>query len=254
MNSPSSPSNPAGAKTATVGRRSGASPNSDGVLAPETKIEEGPAEADAEACCEVSSVSLGQAVEGMGVAPQGRVLVHGARKAAALIWGGQQPADFALTLSSDFETRGKGDFDLVILQGDVSNDGLGPIHDRLRWAASHVSASGRVVLSVGALAAPLVDQGKEAPVGPYDGLLFPESIAAGDAGARRARVTPLAASTWILLARSVGLSCIEQQGIGDAALPEDILLVHEQRLAVFDHHELRTAQMILILAKSGAVQ
>ncbi len=190
----------------------------------------------------------------MGVAPDGRILVLGSSRAAARIWGGQIPPEAAVTLSSDFGVRGEGGFDLVILHAGVSAGGLGPIHDRLKWAASHLSATGRVVLSVGALAAPLHSQGKEGPVGPYDGLLFPESIASGDAGVRRSLITPLSVSTWLLLARSVGLNCIGQSGVGEARLPDDIATMHEQRLAVFDRLELQTGGMILILGTAGDVR
>ena len=203
---------------------------------------------------QVGATSLGETLGAMGIAFDGRVLVLGSSRAAARIWGGQIPPEVAVTLSSDFGVRGEGEFDLVILHAGVSAAGLGPIHDRLKWAASHVSAMGRVVLSVGALAAPLRSQGKEGPVGLYDGLLFPESIASGDAGVRRSLITPLSVSTWLLLARSVGLNCVGQSGVGESRLPDEIATMHEQRLAVFDRLELQTGRMILILGTAGDVR
>lgn len=255
MKPPRSVSKPTGPKTVAVRQPRRPRRVSAEASAPDAPVDCGDPEAEAapEPVAETGRVFLNQALLSLGVPLEGRVLVLGTPKAAARIWGGETPTDVALTLSSDFGVRGKGDFDRVILLGGASYDGLGPIHDRLEWAASHVSARGRVILSVGALAAPLESQGKEGPVGPYDGLLFPEAIAAGDAGARRARVTPLAASTWLLLARSVGLACVDQSGIGNSPLPEPVRVVHEQRLVVFDHDELRTGRMILILARNGTV-
>lgn len=254
MKSPRSTSKPTVSKRAVVQPPPDAGQASVAVIAGEAQDKSESPDAEVEAGSQAGTATLSQTLLGMGVTLEGRVLLLGARRNEARIWGGEIPAEVALTLSSDFGVRGKGEFDIVILDKDASNDGLGPIHDRLQWAASHVSAGGRVILAVGTLAAPLGSQGKEGPVGPYDGLLFPEAIAAGDAGARRARITPLAASTWLLLARSVGLACIGQSGVGETPLPQDIASVHEQRLAVFDHHELQTGRVILILSKSGGVR
>jgi hypothetical protein len=136
-------------------------------------------------------------------------------------------------------------FDLILMMAYAETGRVADAADRLKAARIGLKPNGVVVLALSTLGAPMSGEG----AGPYDGLLFPEAGAAGKLGVAAALSTPLAMSTWILLAESLGFDLIESAGIGEHEAPAWLRVGHAARLDFFDAGELRTGQMVLLLKR-----
>lgn len=191
---------------------------------------------------------LSRAIQALGAPSGGRALLLGADTALvrALKTDLALRDSIAVDLAA-MEAQAEAAFDLVLVAGGIETGGLADIRQTLETATRRLAPGGSLVLYLATLTAPITAAEAEGPVQPYDLLLFPEAAAAGDLGEGLARRTPLAASTWLLLFRSLGLAVAGQAGRGEHRLPVALAYEHQARLRVFDPLELTTGQLLVIL-------
>ncbi|WP_313443883.1 hypothetical protein [Brevundimonas sp.] len=189
------------------------------------------------------STAIVKAIRALG-APYAaaRVAVLGNSALRQIVEAILKPSEISTDLQPSLEAA---TFDLILMVDYAETGRVSDSAERLQAAHLCLKPDGVVAVALSTLGAPISSEG----AGPYDQLLFPEAGAAGKLGAEAALATPLAMSTWILLAASLGFELIESAGIGEHEAPDWLHRGHAPRLALFDAGELRTGQMVLLLKR-----